>query len=67
MKLHPINLEFFILHLTKSELLKFIFEKSQLENIQSVSVGSYTSFAIDKNGILYGWGLNNADEMLLFY
>ena len=38
-----------------------------LENIQSVSVGSYTSFAIDKNGILYGWGLNNADEMLLFY
>lgn len=38
-----------------------------LENIQFVAVGSYTSFAIDKNGILYGWGLNNADEMLLYY
>lgn len=38
-----------------------------LENIKYIAIGSYSSFAIDKNGTLYGWGLNNAEEMLLYF
>ena len=38
-----------------------------LENVKYIAIGSYSSFAIDKNGTLYGWGLNNAEEMLLYF
>ena len=33
-------------------------EKLHLRNIVSIACGAYHSFAIDKNGIVYAWGLN---------
>lgn len=38
-----------------------------MDNIEQVEVGKYTSFAIDSNGSLWGWGLNNMTDMLLYY
>ncbi|KAG8693775.1 hypothetical protein FRC09_010302 [Ceratobasidium sp. 395] len=33
-------------------------EKLHLRNIVSIGCGAYHSFAIDKNGVVYAWGLN---------
>lgn len=33
-------------------------EKLHLRNIVSIGCGAYHSFAVDKNGIVYAWGLN---------
>lgn len=38
-----------------------------MDNIVQIAIGEYTSFAIDNEGTLWGWGLNNMDDMLLYF
>lgn len=38
-----------------------------MDNIANVAVSDFTSFAVDNDGNLWAWGLNNDNELLLFY
>lgn len=37
-------------------------EPLHIRNIVSIGTGSYHSFAIDSNGVVYGWGLNKMNQ-----